>query len=382
MIPLSIPYLKGNEIKYVTDALQNGWVSTAGSYVTKFEKNMMAYLNIEGAAACQSGTAALHLALRLAGVLEQDEVIVPTLTFIAAVNPVRYLGAQPIFMDCDETLNIDCDKVEAFLKDHCTVTPEGLVNKLTKRLIKAVVVVHVFGNMADVERLYDLTQKYGIKLIEDATEALGTRYTKGRYVGRYAGTIGDFGAYSFNGNKIITTGGGGMLVARDAKLLDEGKYLSEQAKDNHLYYVHNQIGYNYRMTNLQGAVGVAQLEVLENFIVAKIKNYHFYEESIKKISGLELIKYNPNARNNHWFYALYIQRNTLTRDVLLEKLKENQIETRPIWQLIHTQKMYAKNQAYCIEKAPHYVKHILNIPCSVNLTIEEIGYITGVLEQV
>ncbi|MDF2596639.1 MAG: hypothetical protein K0R69_2980, partial [Clostridia bacterium] len=253
---------------------------------------------------------------------------------------------------------------------------------LTKRLIKAVVVVHVFGNMADVERLYDLTQKYGIKLIEDATEALGTRYTKGRYVGRYAGTIGDFGAYSFNGNKIITTGGGGMLVARDAKLLDEGKYLSEQAKDNHLYYVHNQIGYNYRMTNLQGAVGVAQLEVLENFIVAKIKNYHFYEESIKKISGLELIKYNPNARNNHWFYALYIQRNTLTRDVLLEKLKENQIETRPIWQLIHTQKMYAKNQAYCIEKAPHYVKHILNIPCSVNLTIEEIGYITGVLEQV
>lgn len=382
MIPLSIPYLKGNEIKYVTDALQNGWVSTTGSYVTKFEKDMSAYLNIEGATACQSGTAALHLALRLAGVAEQDEVIVPTLTFIAAVNPVRYLGAQPIFMDCDETLNIDCDKVEAFLKDYCTVTSEGPVNKLTKRLIKAVVVVHVFGNMADVERLYDLTQKYGIKLIEDATEALGTRYTKGRYVGRYAGTIGDFGAYSFNGNKIITTGGGGMLVARDARLLDEGKYLSEQAKDDHLYYVHNQIGYNYRMTNLQGAVGVAQLEVLENFIASKIKNYHLYEERIKKISGLGLIKYNPKARNNHWFYTLYIQSNTLTRDVLLEKLKEKQIETRPIWQLIHTQKMYVKNQAYCIEKAPHYVKHILNIPCSVNLTIEEIDYITGALEPV
>jgi perosamine synthetase len=381
MIPLSVPHLKGNEIKYVTDALQNGWVSTAGSYVTKFEKDMMAYLNIEGAAACQSGTAALHLALRLSGVTEQDEVIVPTLTFIATVNPVRYLGAQPIFMDCDETLNIDCDKVEAFLKDHCKVTQKGLVNKLTKRFIKAVVVVHVFGNMADVERLYDLTQNYGIKLIEDATEALGTHYTEGRYIGRYAGTIGDFGAYSFNGNKIITTGGGGMLVAKETRLLDEGKYLSAQAKDDQLYYIHNQIGYNYRMTNLQGALGVAQLEVLENFIVAKIKNYHFYEDQIKKISGFNLLKYNPKARNNHWFYALYIQRNTLTRDVVLEKLKEKQIETRPIWQLIHTQKMYAKNQAYCIEKAPHYVKHILNIPCSVNLTIEEIAYITGVLEQ-
>ena len=172
MIPLSVPNLKGNEKKYLLDALDKGWVSTSGSYVTKFEQDMAAYLNTKGAAAVQSGTAAIHLALLLSGVNPENEVIVPTLTFIAAVNPVKYIGAEPVFMDCDDSLNMDCCKLEDFLKKECQMTPLGLQNKRTNRIIKAIIAVHIFGNMADMERLRAFADEYGIQLIEDATEAL------------------------------------------------------------------------------------------------------------------------------------------------------------------------------------------------------------------
>ena len=379
MIPLSVPQLRGNEIKYVVDALQSEWVSTSGSYVTRFEEEMKKYLKVDQTAACQSGTAALHLALRLCGVDKEDEVIVPTLTFIAAVNPIKYLGAEPVFMDCDDTLNIDCDKLACFLQNECKLTTQGLINRHTGHRIKALIVVHVFGNMANLETIRQLADMYQIKLVEDATEALGTYFTEGMYKGRFAGTIGDFGAYSFNGNKMITTGGGGMLVAKDPLMVEKARYLSAQAKDDLLYYQHNEIGYNYRMTNLQAALGVAQLEQIETFIGIKIKNYNLYKSKINSASGLSLLSFNPKARNNHWFYALYIQSEEFERDRLLRKLKESKIETRPIWQLIHTQKMYLKNQAYQIEKAPYYLSRVLNLPCSTNLKAEEIESITHIL---
>jgi len=381
MIPLSVPHLNGNEMKYVVDALQSGWVSTSGNYVTKFEENMMQYLKVKSAVACQSGTAAIHLALRLCEVAHHDEVIVPTLTFIAAVNPIKYLGAEPIFMDCDDDLNMDCDKLEEFLRNECQITAQGLMNKHTYGIIKAIVIVHVFGNMANIERIRTLADIYHIKLVEDATEALGTYYTEGEYKGKFAGTIGDFGAYSFNGNKIITTGGGGMLIGRDSSMIEKARYLSTQAKDDALYYRHNEIGYNYRMTNLQGALGVAQLESLEEFIAIKIKNYNLYKNKINTIEGLSLLDFNPKARNNHWFYALYIDGDQLNLDDILKKIKENKIEMRPIWQLIHTQNSYLKNQVYKIEKAPYYVNRILNLPCSINLKSEDIAYIVHILEQ-
>ena len=381
MIPLSVPYLKGNEKKYIMDALDNGWVSTAGSYVVRFEQEMASYLNVESTVSLQSGTAAIHLALLLSGVTSDNEVIVPTLTFIAAVNPVKYIGAYPVFMDCDDFLNLDSDKLEDFLKNRCIITPHGLLNKRSKRIVKAIIVVHVFGNMADMERIRALADQYHIKLIEDATEALGTYYTQGKYQGRFAGTIGDFGAYSFNGNKIITTGGGGMLTAKDVKSLEKARYLSTQAKDSPLYYTHNEIGYNYRMTNLQAALGVAQLERLEDFIQIKKENYQYYDDAINSMEGFALLKFNTRARNNHWFYSLFLQNNTLNRDNLMKKLKENGIETRPIWQLIHTQKMYLKSQTYYIEKAPFYWNRVINIPCSTNLLIKDIDYIIQTLKS-
>ena len=379
MIPLSVPNLKGNEKKYILDALDSGWISAAGGYVAKFEQDMASYLRTSGGAAVQSGTAAIHLALLLSGVKPEQEVIVPTLTFIASVNPVAYIGAAPVFMDCDDSLNMDCDKLEDFLKKECIMTFSGPVNKRTGRLIKAVVVVHVFGNMADMERLKALSEEYGFQLIEDAAEALGTCYKEGKYQGQFAGTIGDFGAYSFNGNKIITTGGGGMLTTKDENVLEMARYLASQAKDDPFCYTHREVGYNYRMTNLQAALGVAQLECLEDFIRIKETNYEYYKSAIESMENFELLPFNRKARNNRWFYSLFLRSNSLDRNTVIKQLKEKDIETRPIWQLIHTQRMYKNSQSYFIEKAPFYWSNVINIPCSTNLLKEDMDYIIKAL---
>ncbi|MFD1173229.1 LegC family aminotransferase [Oceanobacillus picturae] len=383
MIPLSVPNLKGNELKYVTEAVEAEWVSTGGSFINKFESDIANYLKTDQAIATQSGTAGLHLALDLAEVKRENEVIVPTLTFIAAVNPVRYIGAEPVFMDCDDTLNMDMNKLEKFCETECYISDKGLVNKKTEKLIKAVIVVHVFGNMANMEKLMNIATKYKLKVIEDATEALGTYYTSGKYSGKYSGTIGDFGVYSFNGNKIITTGGGGMLVAKDKDLAERARYLSTQAKDDSLYYIHNEVGYNYRMTNVQAAIGVAQLEKLEEFIHTKKANYELYKKNIDEIEGLSLLKFNENTRPNYWFYSLLIENENygFEMDSLLLKLNENSIQTRPIWGLIHNQSPYLGNQTYEIENAKKYIDNVLNLPCSSNLNREEVLRVTDVLKN-
>lgn len=382
-IPLSVPNLKGKELEYVTNAVETEWVSTGGGYINDFEKNIAQYLNVEKAVACQSGTAGLHLSLLLSGVEYGDEVLVPTLTFIAAVNPVKYIGAEPIFMDCDDSLNMDLEKLEAFCENNCLITNEGLRNKKTNKLIKALVIVHVFGNMANMEKVMEIAEKYKLKVVEDATEALGSYCTEGKYEGKFAGTIGDFGVYSFNGNKIMTTGGGGMMVASDPELAEKARYLSTQAKDDVLYYIHNEIGYNYRMTNLQAAIGVAQLEQLEGFIDVKTKNYHLYKAGIEGIEGLSLLDFNSNVRPNYWFYSLVIDKEAYGLDVheLLLKLNEQKIQTRPIWGLIHEQKPYQNNQSYKIVKATTYINQILNIPCSTNLTEEEVTVVIEALKK-
>lgn len=383
MIPLSVPNLKGNELKYVTEAVEKEWVSTGGSFIDTFENNIADYLGVDQAVACQSGTAGLHLALKLSGVHEDDEVIAPTLTFIAAINPIKYVGANPIFMDCDDTLNLDTDKLEAFCENECVLTEAGLINKQTGRAIKAIVVVHIFGNIANMTRIMQIANKYQLKVIEDATEALGTYYTVGEYEGRFAGTIGDFGVYSFNGNKIITTGGGGMIVARESDLAEKARYLSTQAKSDALYYKHDEIGYNYRMTNLQAAMGVAQLEQLEEFIRVKTKNYEIYKSIINEIKGLSLLSFNRYSRPNYWFYSLLVDKEEygLDHNELLVKLNENGIQTRPIWGLIHEQLPYVDNQAYKIEKARFYYNRVLNIPCSSNLDESQIIQVVNTLKN-
>lgn len=374
MIPLSVPNLKGNELKYVTEAINAEWVSTGGKFIDQFEQELASYLNIQYGVACQSGTAGLHLALSLIGVHYGDEVIVPTLTFIATVNPVRYQGAEPIFMDCDDSLNMDPIKLEKFLEEECEIIEDHVFNKKSNKQIKAIIVVHVFGNIAEMDKIMTIADKYNLRVIEDATEALGTYYTVGKYEGLKAGTIGDIGVFSFNGNKIITTGGGGMLVTRYRELAEKAKFLSTQAKSDPLYYIHEEIGYNYRMTNVQAAIGIAQLEQLEYFIEKKIDNFKLYANLLSNISGLTLLAFNTKVRANHWFYTLKIEEEVYgnSRDELMRYLDKLGIQSRPVWGLIHQQKPYLKNQSYQVNKANHYRETLLNIPCSSNLSEEDV----------
>ena len=381
-IPLSVPNLKGRELEYVTHTINSEWVSSGGSYVNEFENELANYVTCKGAVSCQNGTSGLHIALKVCGVTEDDEVIVPTLTFIAAVNPVKYVGAEPVFMDCDDSLTMDTEKLNDFCEKECKVVDGKLINNSTHRHIKALIVVHVFGNMADMETIIHIAHKYNLMVIEDATEALGTYYLEGRYKGKHAGTIGDIGIYSFNGNKIITTGGGGMLVSHNDMLLKKAKHLTTQAKSDELYCTHDEIGYNYRMTNIQAALGLAQLEQLEKFIGLKKANYDFYRNEIEEITGLRLLEFNNRCRPNYWFYSLYIEAEyALNRDEAIDFLHGKRIQARPIWALISDQKPYIMNQTYMIEKAREYLDSVINIPCSSNLVREDVKYVIECLKQ-
>lgn len=363
-IPLSVPNIKGNELKYVTEAIETEWVSTGGSFINDFESCTVEYVKSAGAVACQSGTAGIHLALVANKIGVDNEVIVPALTFIAAINPVSYVGTKPIFMDCDDSLCLNMDRVEEFCNEQCDFSNGKLINKMTGKHIKAMIVVHIFGNMADMEKALDIADKYNLIIIEDATEALGSYVKEGKLKGKYAGTIGKVGVYSYNGNKIITTGGGGMVVSNDNELLENIRYLSTQAKDDSLYYIHNDIGYNYRMTNLQAAVGLGQMESLESFIAIKERNYHLYNDC-----GIELMRFREDIRPNYWFYS-YI---TEYKDELIKHLNEDRIQTRPIWNLICDLKPYARCMRYKINKAREYWNKVVNIPCSTNLSEEDVN---------
>ena len=383
-IPLSIPNFEGNEQKYVNDAVAQGWVSTGGAYITKLEENLAKYLEVPQVAACQSGTAALHLALVECGVKPGDMVIVPTLTFIAAVNPVRYQFAEPVFMDCDDSLCMDPVKLKKFCDTECELQDDKCIHKASGKQVKAVVVVHVFGNLADMESIMEIAEQYHLKVIEDATEALGTHYTQGKYKGKYAGTIGDFGAYSFNGNKIITTGGGGAVTGRDENAVQHMRYLSTQAKDDVHYYIHHEVGYNYRMTNVQAAIGVAQLEELDEFIERKNNNYNLYKELLADFQQGTLLAFRQGTHSNCWFYALELFdiKDQEGLHGIISALQEKGIQTRAIWGLIHQQMPYQMSEAFEVEKAEKYSRCIINLPCSTQITEEEIHYVVTQVKEI
>ena len=376
-IPLSIPNFEGNERKYVDDAINQGWVSTGGAYITQLEQDLARFLRVENVAACQSGTASLHLSLVEAGVKPGDVVLVPPLTFIAAVNPVKYQFATPVFVDCDDSFCMDPIKLKTFCMEECQWN--GSTLEYNGKTVRAVLVVHVFGNMADMESIMETAARFNLKVIEDATEALGTRYTQGKYAGKYAGTIGDFGAYSFNGNKIITTGGGGAITSNDPKVVDHLRYLSTQAKNDPHYYIHDEVGYNYRMTNLQAALGVAQMEELPEFIKRKQKNYELYKELFDDFEYGTIMPFRDGTDSNKWFYSLNIDRNHIkaTMREIITALQEKGVDTRAIWGLINEQKPYESEVTYKLEKAPYYASRILNLPASTQITEEEIKYVAN-----
>ena len=378
-IPLSVPNFGAREAELAGQAITSGWVSTSGGKVTEFEEALAAYVGMPRAVACNAGTSALHLAAMAAGITRGDEVIVPTLTFIAAVNPLtRYVGAEPIFIGCDDSLCIDPDAVEDFCANRCELRDGRLYNKATGAHIKALEVVHVFGNMADMPRLMAIAKRYGLIVIEDATEALGTRCTDGPFAGKIAGTIGDIGCYSFNGNKIITTGAGGMMVSNHADWAERAKHLSTQAKIDEVQFTHDMVGFNYRMTNVQACLGLAQMELLEGFIAHKKERYEQDKAALDGVKGFKILPFREGIRPNYWFYSLILP-DGMSRDGVIHQLSEQKIQTRPVWALINEQCDYGRNEAYALGKARYYRDHIVNLPCSTNLTAEDC---TRVIEAV
>lgn len=371
MIPLSIPSIQGNEWKYVKECLDTGWVSSAGSYVDKFEEIVADYVGTKHAIATVNGTSALHLSLLACGVQPNDEVIVPTLTFIAPVNVIKYCGAHPVFMDCvTDTLCLDVQKVVDFLSNECEQKKDGYTyNKFTKRKIKAVIPVHVFGHPVDMDHLVRMCNSHNIDMIEDATESIGSDYK-----GKKTGSFGNAGCFSFNGNKIVTTGGGGMMVTNDESIVNRARHLSTQAKKNHPFeYEHNEIGYNYRLTNIQAAMGVAQMEKLGEFINIKRKNAALYKELLTNVDEVEILWEKPWMKSNFWFYTIKVTKEH--KYPILEYLISKEIQARPIWKLNHTLPMYKEEQTYFLEKSQEAYNTCLNLPCSLNLKNEKIEFI-------
>ena len=382
-IPLSVPVLSGLEAEYTREALESGWVSTGGPFITRLEDAVREVTGARNAVACVNGTAALQVALRLAGVRAGDEVIVPTLTFIATVNAVDYLGAHPVFVDCDEFMNIDPGAVASFLAEECAMDGDAVVDRETRRRVAAIVPVHVFGNPCDLAPLLDTATRYGLPVIEDAAESLGSSWTEGPLAGRHTGTRGLFGALSFNANKIVTTGGGGMILTEDDRLAEHARYLTTTAKDDAMRFVHNEVGYNFRITNLNAAVGVAQMETLAARIEAKKRNYQLYEAVLAGVRGVQLLGVPERTSPNYWFYSLLVEPTEYGRDreSLMLALDAEGIQTRPVWHLNHWQRPYQGERAYRIERAVWFWERVLNLPCTSNLTESDVSRVADAIRR-
>ncbi|EPZ2626948.1 UDP-N-acetylbacillosamine transaminase [Campylobacter coli] len=343
---LSPPHMGGNELKYIEEVFKSNYIAPLGEFVNRFEESVKDYAQCENALALNSATAALHLALRVAGVEQDDIVLASSFTFIASVAPICYLKAKPVFIDCDETFNIDIDLLKLAIKE-------------SEKKPKALILTHLYGNAAKMDEIVQICEKENIILIEDAAEALGSFYK-----GRALGTFGEFGAYSYNGNKIITTSGGGMLIGKDKQKIERARFYSTQARENCLHYEHLDYGYNYRLSNVLGAIGVAQMEVLEQRVLKKREIYEWYKEFLG--DSFVFLDELENSRSNRWLSTALIDfdKNEINayqkcieisqKDLILHPkiskfitdLQKEQIETRPLWKAMHTQEVFKGAKAY------------------------------------
>jgi perosamine synthetase len=364
-IPLCAPEIAGAEWDYVKECLDTSWVSSAGPFVSRFEREFAAKVGSPHAVAVGNGTAALHLALQVAGVGQDDEVPMPSLTFIAPANTVRYLGAWPVFFGVDEaTWQLDPALLERFLAEDCEQHGETLINRRTGRRIAAILPVHILGHPSDIGAIMAIADRFGLPVVEDATEALGSLYR-----GRMPGTFGLLGCYSFNGNKLMTTGGGGMIVTEYATLAKRAKYLSEQAKDG-TEFVHGEIGYNYRLSNLHAAVGVAQLERLDIFRAAKHRIAMRYASALGTIPGITVMPEADWATSAWWMYTILVDPDRFGMDAaaLGAALAAVGIQNRMLWQPLHLSKPHFMCEAIACKSAERVAERGLSIPCSVGLT--------------
>ncbi len=359
-ILLSTPHMGDREQEFVTEAFETNWIAPVGPHVNAFEQEFCQVIGAGHAAAVSSGTAALHLALMLVGVGVGDEVFCSTLTFSASANPIAYLGAKPVFIDSDRiSWNMDPDLLVAALEQRAKVG----------KLPKAVVLVHLYGQSADIDPIVAACQQYDVPVIEDAAEALGATYK-----GRSPGTAGRIGIFSFNGNKIITTSGGGMLVSEDASITSKARFLATQARDAAPHYQHSEIGYNYRMSNVLAGIGRGQLLVLKDRVAARRRNCAIYERALGELPGIEFMPEAPWGEATRWLTCLTIDpaKFGVDRETVRLALAAAQIEARPVWKPLHLQPIFADSECFGGEVAEDLFDRGLCLPSGSNLTDEEL----------
>jgi perosamine synthetase len=374
-IPLSVPYLNGNEWEYVKDCLDTGWISSVGAYVNKFEEAVAQFVGAKYGISVVNGTAALHTCLILSGVKNGDYVIMNNITFVATANSVSYAGAEPILIDCDRDLwQMNLDLLEEFLTNDCKIVKGELRLKKDNRRIPVIMPVHVQGNIFDFDRFNAIVSQYPLIVIEDSTESLGSTYK-----GKYAGTFGTWGNMSFNGNKIISTGGGGVILTNDEALAKKAKHVTTTAKTDPLLYLHDEVGYNYRLVNILAAVGLAQMEQLPQFIERKKQIAKTYFEGLTNVGDIEFQKVLPEVEWNAWLFTI----KTSHQNKLLKELNANSIQCRPFWAPMNILPMYSK----CIYITKEDIcKEIhetcLSIPCSTSITDEELSLVIESIKKV
>lgn len=363
-IPLNEPQFSGNETEYVTDCINTGWVSSVGKYVDQFEKDLAEYTDVKRAVAVVNGTAALHIALKIVGVNPNDEVLIPSLTFIATANAVSYCGATPHFVDVSkDTLGLNPYKLEEYLKEIAIIKDDYCINKNTGNIIRAVVPMHTFGHSVDLEPLIDVCNRFKLVMVEDAAESLGSYYK-----GKHTGSFGKASVLSFNGNKIITTGGGGAILTNDEKLADYAKHLTTTAKIPHKWeYVHDEIGYNYRMPNINAALGCAQLEQLDGFIQKKRRLVVKYEKLFNDINGVKLFQEASFVKSNYWLQTLILDEKLYKKEDVLETLNQNGVMARPVWNPLHKLSAYRDCPKSDLTVTVELAERIVNIPSSAYL---------------
>lgn len=360
------PLFRGNEWLYIKECLDTGWVSSVGKYVDAFEHKLEKFTGAKHAIAVSNGTAALHIALLLGGVEKDDEVIIPSLSFVATANAVAYCGAVPHFAEIDRrTLGLDAIKLAAYLNEVAIIKEGECYNRLTKRRMKAVVPMHTFGHPVDMEPLLELADLFRLTLVEDAAESLGSYYK-----GKHTGTLGQMGAISFNGNKVITTGGGGALLTNDSQLAAKAKHLTTTAKLPHAWeYVHDQIGYNYRLPNLNAALGCAQLEQLPAYLKSKRALAQRYNALFSEVPGVRFFEEQQWAQSNYWLNCILLEPEYINyRNQILEHGNQNGVMMRPVWKPLHQLPMFADSPSMRMEVTELISQSLINIPSGPGLS--------------
>ncbi|MCI1590671.1 MAG: aminotransferase class I/II-fold pyridoxal phosphate-dependent enzyme [Heyndrickxia oleronia] len=360
---LSPPHMSGNEMKYINAAYESNWIAPLGENVDAFEKEIAEYVGVKGAVAVSSGTAAIHLALSLLDVQKGDTIFCSSLTFVATANPILYQGAEPIFIDSEpDTWNMSPLALEAAFVD---AIQDG-------KLPKAVIIVNLYGQSANMDELLPICNKFNVPIIEDAAESLGASYK-----GQMSGTFGEYGIFSFNGNKIITTSGGGMLVSNNLKALEKARFLATQAKDPVPFYQHSVLGYNYRLSNILAGIGRGQLEVLPQRIFTRRSIYHLYQQELSKFPGVTFMPELENSLSIRWLTAITINEKItgVTIKEIFKELEEENIEARPVWKPLHTQPLYQKYKYYPHSKGENVSEQLFQtgicLPSGSSMKLED-----------